>query len=99
MRVLSGHLVLLLPSSRPSAEVYRVNGFTGITVRLNVLLVTAANDAYQAATAVARPMNPPSLAMLSVPVHSPMPSTRKVAESRAKTVAIAAVVRSDAMNM
>jgi hypothetical protein len=38
------------------AEDYRCpSGTTGITVRPNVELTTAANDAYQAAAAVARP--------------------------------------------
>jgi hypothetical protein len=68
-------------------------------VRPNVELVTTAKEAYHAAAAVARPMKPPSLVMLSLPAASPMPSTMNVAVSSRKTVAMAAVVRSEAMNM
>jgi len=64
-----------------------------------VLLVTAANDAYQAASAVARPTQPPALMMFGWVPALPMPSRKNVTASRRKTSATAAVVRSDAMNM
>src|SRR3954453_18801003 len=89
---------VLLPRN-PLLESYRVSGLTGITVRPNVELVTAANEAYHAASAVARPTQPPNFTMPSVVVHSPMPRMKNVAASRTNTSATAAVVRSDAMNM
>ena len=61
--------------------------------------VTAANDAYHAATAVARPTQPPSLMMFACPPALPMPSRKNVTASSAKTVETAAVVRSEGMNM
>src|SRR5919204_7071385 len=77
----------------------RFNGTTGMTVRPNVLFVTAANHAYQATAAVARPTQPPILVTFSCAPASPMPSRKNVTDSSAKTVAIAAVVRKDATSM
>src|SRR5690349_2563899 len=75
------------------------SGNTGRTVRPKVELVTIANDAYHAAIAVARPTQPPRWIVVLEPFALPMPSRKKVAVSRAKTRAIAAVVRSDATSM
>ena len=62
-------------------------------MRPKVEFVTPANEAYQAATAVAIPIQPPALMMLVVPLASPMPSTMKVIVSSRKTRLTAAVVR------
>ena len=48
-----------------AARAHLLSGITGRTVRPNVELVTAANDAYQAAAAVASPTYPPHLMMSS----------------------------------
>src|SRR3954467_14757768 len=81
---------------RPS---YLLSSFTGSTVRPKVEFVTAANDAYQAAIAVAMPIYPPAYVIDSLASALPTPSTRNVAASSKNTTEIATVVRSDAMNM
>ena len=50
---------------------------------------TAANEAYHAAAAVASPIQPPTLTMFVCAPALPMPSTRNVSASSAKTVSIA----------
>jgi hypothetical protein len=44
-------------------------------IRPNVLFVTPANEAYQAAAAVAIPSQPPAWVIDVVPLASPMPRT------------------------
>src|SRR6266498_4624397 len=71
------------------------SGRTGRTSRLKVKLVTPANDAYQAAAAVASPNQPPSLVIESLPAASPIPSRMNVTVRSRKTRLTAAVVRNE----
>ena len=72
---------------------------TGSTMRPNVLFVTLANDAYQAAAAVAIPIQPPAWTIDSVPLALPMPSTMNVAASNRNTRLTATDTRNDAIHM
>ena len=56
----------------------------GETFRRKVSLVTVANDAYHAASAVTIPTKPPIWVTISVPVASPIPSRKNVAASSRK---------------
>src|SRR3954454_24905166 len=78
---------------------YLLSSFTGSTIRPKVEFVTAANDAYHAAIAVAMPMYPPACTMLLSASALPTPRTMNVAASRKNTTATATLTRSDAMNM
>ena len=77
----------------------RLKGTTGSIVRPKVELMTAANDAYQAAMAVAKPNQPPSLIVLALAPELPMPRMMNVIARSRNTSATAAVVRSEATNM
>src|SRR3954471_24277746 len=78
---------------------YLLSSFTGSTIRPKVELVTAANDAYHAAIAVAMPMYPPACTMLLSASALPTPRTMNVVASRKNTSDTATLTRSDAMNM
>src|SRR3954470_11341381 len=78
---------------------YLLSSFTGSTIRPKVEFVTAANDAYHAAIAVAMPMYPPACTMLLSASALPTPRTMNVVASRKNTTATATLTRSDAMNM
>src|SRR6185437_7447116 len=66
---------------------YRFSGITGRTRRPNVAFVTAANDAYQAAIAVASPTQPPALTSESLAFALPMTRKPYVTASRMNTSA------------
>jgi hypothetical protein len=77
----------------------RDNGTTGSTTRPKVELSTTANDAYQAATAVTIPAQPPAwMTLLELPAL-PIASRKNVIARSANTSATAPVVRSEATNM
>src|SRR4051794_2085639 len=77
----------------------QVRGMVGMTSRLAVELNTPANDAYQAASAVSSPSQPPTLLMPLEALYAPMHRKRKVSVSSRKTAMIAPEVRMDARNM
>src|SRR6266542_1041918 len=77
----------------------RRNCLTGTISRPKVKLVTPANDAYQAASAVARPNHPPSLPTPVLPAASPIPRRKKVMARSRNTRFTAAVVRNEAIHM
>ena len=98
VRAAIGRCVLLVGSARRPVS---AAASTGRTVAPNVRLVTAANEAYHAAAAVASPSQPPQSCTMFVCAAgvADAEQRRTSAVSSANTVAIAAVVRSDATNM
>src|SRR3954454_8718805 len=100
MTVLGMRARIVTGRGRPRPGYLRyLSSRTGMTMRPNVLLVTLAKDAYQAAIAVAIPIQPPAFTIESVPFASPMPRTMNVAASNRNTSMTAAETRNDAIHM
>src|SRR4051794_26935495 len=66
-----------------------------MSVRRKVEFTTPANDAYQAAAAVATPSQPPTFVQPSEAWNAPIVRNTKVSVSSTNTVATAALTRSD----
>src|SRR3954454_13748980 len=77
------------PRGRSGAQ----RGQTGTRGRLKVNAETPANDAYQAASAVAMPSQPPSLWMPVDVANSPQASTKNVIVNSTKTRSTAPLTR------
>ena len=90
------------PTSLPSARRDRCQRFSGRHGHDDAAeraFVTAANDAYHAASAVARPTQPPSLMMFVCAPALPMPSRKNVTASSTKTGRRPRSCAATAMNM